>query len=369
MEGYIGNRLCISAALNITHSLLQTLSRHFQTNMGNLPSTPAAPVLTEHNVGNQSEKVSQARNPISSQKLKYQKVFMITGATSGIGQELAQILFAANATVWIVARSEKKMTETMKTIREKAPQSKGTLKSLLVDFNDLRTIRPAVEEFAKQGGSRIDVLYNNAGIMIPPKGTATVQGYEAQLGVNALAPFLFTKLLVDTLVRTASSSGRPSRVVWVSSSAAANFAPSGGVEMPKLKNKSDADYSQWQFYGISKAASILYSAEFARRYKSQGVESVSMDPGNLATNLYKDMARWQHFLAKKVALKPAIYGAYTELFAGLSSEVGTGSWVVPWGKIAFPRKDIETASRADSEGGTATEFWDWCETQVSSYAV
>lgn len=163
---------------------------------------------------------------------------MITGATSGIGRELAQILFAANATVWIVGRSKSKISETTNAIRKHAPQSKGKLESLLVDFNDLRTIKSAVDDFLTRGGSRIDVLWNNAGIMIPPKGTVTTQEYEAQLGVNVLAPFLFTKLLTETLVKTATSSGKSVRVVWVSSSAAARFSPPGGVEMAKLKSKS-----------------------------------------------------------------------------------------------------------------------------------
>lgn len=101
--------------------------------------------------------------------------------------------------------------------------------------------------------------------MIPPVGTVTKQGYEAQLGVNVLAPFLFTKLLGPVL-------GRGSRVVWVSSSAARNFSPDGGVVMTKLGQKEN--WSQWQWYGISKAASILLSAEMAQRMEAEGLISV-----------------------------------------------------------------------------------------------
>lgn len=288
------------------------------------------------------------------------QVFVITGATSGIGLELAKILYAANAKVWLVARSEVKIKETLPIARSHAPRSTGTLESLLVEYSDLRTIGPAVEDFLRRE-SRIDVLWNNAGIMIPPKGMKTAQGYEPQLGVNALAPFLFTKLLTDTFLKSGA------RVVWVSSSAAANFAPSGGVNMKSLEGADNQEaYSQWQHYGISKAANILYSAEFAGKSGSSSkVVSVALDPGNLEPNLYQNMPKWQLLLAKKFALKPAIYGAYTELYGGLSSEVINGLWVVPCGKIAMLRKDIEDACKP---GEVATQFWKWSGAAVMEFA-
>lgn len=148
----------------------------------------------------------------------------------------------------------------------------------MVDFNDLTSIRPAVHQFL-QAESRLDVLWNNAGIMIPPKGEKTAQGYEAQLGVNTMAPFLFTKLLTDVMLKTAGrapAGGNP-RVVWVSSSAAGNFAPQGGVDIGKLASN---DYSQWQNYGVSKAGSILLSAEFARRYGGDGLVTTAGLPNS-----------------------------------------------------------------------------------------
>ena len=331
--------------------------------MGNSPSTPAPETLTERNVGDQSGKVGALRSLLCSSKrcLITSQIFVITGATSGVGLELAKILYGAEAKVWLVARSNAKVKETVTIIRAYAPRSTGTLETLLVDFNDLRTIKPAVEDFLRRE-SRIDVLWNNAGIMIPPKGTKSAQGYEAQLGINALAPFLFTKLLTPTILRSGA------RVVWVSSSAAANFAPSGGVDIKSLSSANQQKaYSQWQHYGMSKAALILYSAEFGRKHNassSHKVVSVALDPGNLSTNLYTNMPKWQLFLAKSFALKPAIYGAYTELYAGLSPEVTSGGWVVPWGKISTLRKDIEEACKP---GGVSTQFWEWSEAAVMDF--
>lgn len=109
--------------------------------------------------------------------------------------------------------------------------------------------------------------------MIPPTDTVTEQGYEAQMGVNAVAPFLFTKLLADILQRTAqSTTGGEARVVWVSSSAAAGFSPPGGVDMKALA--ANNKLSQWQRYGMSKAANILQASEYARRYGAAGITSV-----------------------------------------------------------------------------------------------
>lgn len=237
---------------------------------------------------------------------------------------------------------------------------------MFIDFNDLKTIKPAVDDFlAKE--TTLDVLFNNAGIMIPPKSTTTAQGYEAQLGTNTIGPFLFTKLLTDMLMKTASSRAYGDiRVVWVSSSAAANFSPKGGVELSKIDQFLNSGYSKWQLYGISKAGNILQSAEMARRYGGSGLKSVAIDPGNLQTNLYQNMPRWQHIIAKKLALKPAIYGAYTELYAAFSPDVQNGSWIEPWGRVAELRNDIGTACKLESEEGTgaAKHFWEWCEKEV-----
>ncbi|KAI5357002.1 putative short-chain dehydrogenase/reductase SDR, NAD(P)-binding domain superfamily [Septoria linicola] len=239
--------------------------------MGAIPSKPAEPPLTEHNVDHQSG-----------------KVFIITGATSGIGFELASILYAKNATVYIFARSKSKILDTISKLRSTYPAATGRLESIIVDFNDLATIKPATEEFlAKE--NRLDVLWNNAGIMIPLKGSKTAQGYDAQLGVNALAPLLSAELLTPRLVETAKQSPKGSvRIVWVSSSAAANFAPDVGVDMSKLTAPANGEYSQWQHYGISKAAAILQSHEYSRRYtSSKGISSIALDTG-----LYQNMPKW-----------------------------------------------------------------------------
>lgn len=100
-----------------------------------------------------------------------------------------------------------------------------------------------------------------------------MQGHELQLGVNNLGPFLFTKLLTPLLIETAKSAPKGSvRVVWVSSSAAKNFAPQGGVELGNIDYQKDK--GTWFKYGTSKAGNIFQGKEFARRYRDSGVISV-----------------------------------------------------------------------------------------------
>jgi NAD(P)-dependent dehydrogenase (short-subunit alcohol dehydrogenase family) len=120
---------------------------------------------------------------------------------------------------------------------------------------------------------KLDVLWNNAGVMAPPQGSKTKQGYELQLGTNNVAPFLFTKFLTPILCKTAKTAPTGTvRVVWTSSSAAVTVAPKGGVLMDNLDYKNDKP--AFHKYGVSKAGNVFHSSEFAKRFGNEGVISV-----------------------------------------------------------------------------------------------
>ncbi|KAK0516923.1 hypothetical protein JMJ35_000078 [Cladonia borealis] len=314
---------------------------------------PPAPTLTEKNLPDQTG-----------------KVFIVTGSSSGIGLELAYILYLHNATVHIAARSQPKAQTAISSIKTRAPNSTGTLHFLHLDLSDLTTIPSSASTFLSQN-TRLDALINNAGVMIPPPGSKTAQGYELQLGTNCVAPFLFTKLLTPILIETAKTAPKDSvRVVWTSSNAAELFAPKGGVVLGNLDYGEEKGH--WYKYGVSKAGNVYHASEFARRFGEEGIVSVSLNPGGLKTDLQRHVP-WYVNIWLKHMLRDPIYGAYTELYAALSPEVNAsqnGAYLVPWGRLNYPlKKDLVMGQKPEKEGGSgvAGKFWEWSEEQVKPY--
>ncbi|KAJ4987749.1 short-chain dehydrogenase [Stagonosporopsis vannaccii] len=318
--------------------------------MGNQLSQmfPPKPVFTEANL------------PAGSLK---GKVFIVTGASAGVGKELARLLYSLDGTVYLAARSAERVNAAMSWMRESHPSSQGRLSFLYLELADLETIAPAAAEFLSKE-TRLDVLFNNAGVMVPPQGSTTKQGYELQLGTNCLGHYALTKVLSPLLVQTARASAPGSvRVVWVSSSAVLN-APAGGVDMANLSYTSDK-YA-FQKYAVSKAGNVLHALQFRRLYEDEGVVSVSLNPGNLTSDLTRH-AGWLGIVVKALLTYPAVNGAYTEFFAGFAPEVKAlkpNEWVIPFGRVSSLRSDLAEAGR---EGGTAEKFWAWSDEQVKGY--
>lgn len=297
------------------------------------------------------------------------KVFIVTGATSGVGKEVAQILYSRNAKVYVAGRSKDKGSKVIQQIKSNLPKSKGELIFLHLDLGDLTTIKKSAEEFLSKE-DKLDVLWNNAGVMMPPQGSKTKQGYELQLGTNNVAPFLFTKLLTPILTQTAQTAPLGSvRVIWVSSLAVELASPKGGLDMNNLDYKKDKSSSTK--YAISKAGNVLHSQQYSRLHKEDRIVSLSLNPGNLITELQRHISSPAKWLGHRISYTP-IHGAYTELYAGLSPEISmdqSGGWVIPWGRLADIRKDVAEAAKSKEEGGSgiAEKFWAWSEEQVKLY--
>ncbi|KAI9170739.1 Short-chain dehydrogenase/reductase [Paramyrothecium foliicola] len=299
------------------------------------------------------------------------KVYLVTGANTGVGKEVAQILYGKNAKVYVAARSEEKAANAIDAIKQAEPNSSGELHFLRLDLADLTTIKASADSFLRRE-SKLHVLFNNAGVMQPPAGSKTAQGYELQLGVNNIGTFMFTKLVTPALITAAKTEPVGSvRVAWVASSAAEMpFAPSGGVDMSNL------DYHNDKFwltkYAISKAGNVLHAVEYARQHKADNIVSVALNPGNLNSELWRMQVNVFRRFLQTFFLYDSIYGAYTEIFAGLSPAVNmekTGAWIAPWGRFANLRKDLVDAGKTKEEGGSgrAREFWDWTEDQIKPF--
>lgn len=295
----------------------------------------------------------------------------MTGATSGVGLQLSRILYSKNAKVYIAARSE---IDAIAHIKKAEPASKGALIFLPLDLADLQSVKKSAEQFLAIE-TRLNVLFNNAGYMAPDRKDfeTTAQGYEMQLGVNCLGPFLFTKLLTPTLLATAADKStltNETRVVFVSSLAAEFYhEKQGGLDLENLDyHRPKASIHR---YGLSKVGVWAYGVEFSRRFKAQGVLGMPVNPGNLRSDLFKE----QSFLFRlQVALfhYPPVNGAYTELFAGLSPEVTAekaGQYVFPFGRIQPVCEPLQLAAKSEMEGGAdlPRKFWEWSEKEVEKF--
>jgi NAD(P)-dependent dehydrogenase (short-subunit alcohol dehydrogenase family) len=177
-----------------------------------------------------------------------------------------------------------------------------------LDLADLTTIKKSADEFLSKE-SRLNVLWNNAGVMTPPAGSKTVQGYELQLGTNCLGPFLFTQLLLPILRQTAASSPRNSvRVLFTASLMAELSLPKGGIQWEDINFEGTNNRAKTSLaYGQSKVGNIFLGKEFVRREGARegggangngngnGVLFATLNPGNLKSELQRHVGSVQTF--------------------------------------------------------------------------
>ncbi|VUC25675.1 unnamed protein product [Clonostachys rosea] len=298
------------------------------------------------------------------------KVCIVTGSNTGVGKEIAQILYAKNAKVYLAARSEEKTRKAIEDIKAASPNTtKGQMEYLRLDLSDLSAVKSASEEFLSKE-SQLHLLFNNAGLGYPERGLKTTQGHELQIGVNCVGPFLFTQRLTPTIVSTAQNSPKDSvRVIWASSSATEGYAVNDKwmdyINHPDKK-------SGFELYATSKMGNYFYGAEYAARHKADGVISVSLNPGNLDSDFWRSTGRFLHWFLRFTVLHPAVYGAYTNVFSAFSPQVTSersGSFVAPWGRLWQMTPDKVNAVKPKTAGGLGMSktFWEWSEAQVKEY--
>lgn len=250
-----------------------------------------------------------------------------------MGKDLAKILYTKNAKVYIAARSEERAAVAIAEIKKAAPTSKGELVFMKLDLGDLSTIKASADFFLSRE-SKLHTLFNNAGVMyVDMKGPQkTPQGYEMNLGVNVLGTFLFTKLLTPLLVATAKSEPAGSvRIIWLSSlGTEITGEKSIGFNYKDLEGH--AKRPGMDRYAFSKAGNWLHAVDCARRLKGDGVVSVPVNPGNLKTELARQHPAFVQWILARIVYPPR-YGAYTQLYAATSKDIGLENSGI-WGKYA-----------------------------------
>ena len=302
------------------------------------------------------------------------KVFVVTGGNSGVGFELSRILYLAGGTVYIMTRNETYAVKAIDDIKTSAAvpgstPAPGILKFIHLDLADLSAVAASVAAF-RAAETRLDVLFNNAGVASAPLDFKTAQGLEPHFGINCVGHFLLTKLLFPTLVSTARHAPANSvRIIWTSSVMVDTMAPEGGVTMKQVTSPNDKRH---EHYSASKADNWFLASEYHRRFHDTGIVSLTQNPGNLQTNVWRTVPSIIYWPTYPL-LGRAVDGACTNLWAGLSEEITLedgGRYVIPFGRWhPCPRKDILLSLKERKDGGTgrAAEFWDWCEEQVEPY--
>jgi len=255
------------------------------------------------------------------------RVAIVTGSNSGIGFETARALALNNATVIMAVRNLDKGQEAAEKIRSEFETADVSVMKL--DLSNLASIQTFTEDF-KGTYSRLDLLINNAGVMVPPY-SKTTDGFELQLGTNHLGHFALTGLLIDLITHTPNS-----RVVNVSSLAHAF----GKLDFDDL-NWEKRKYKKWQAYGDSKIANLYFTYELQKKL-GNGTSSVTVaaaHPGWTATELQRHTpltSAMNFFFAQNTAM-----GALPTLYAATAPDVKGGDYYGPSGfkeMKGFPKK-------------------------------
>ncbi|NND74492.1 MAG: SDR family NAD(P)-dependent oxidoreductase [Ilumatobacter sp.] len=274
------------------------------------------------------------------------RTFLVTGANTGLGFETAKVLAARGARVLLGCRSADRAAEAIDKILAGEPDA--DLAFVELDQGDLASVAAAAEQVAAE--PRLDVLVNNAGVMMPPY-QLTEDGFESQFGVNHLGTFALTALLLPKLaehdearvVVTSSLAHRGSRIHFDDIDAA------GG-------------YNAQDRYGQSKLANLLFTYELDRRLDAGGSSTIAVacHPGIADTDLARHLPAFIRFGVP--LLRPffnsAAAGAWPTLMAA-TGDVDGGTYIGPSkrGETAGPAVIVRSSSTSRNTE-LARRLWD-----------
>ena len=275
-------------------------------------------------------------------KFMIDKICVITGATSGIGKETAKALAQKGAYVVIVGRNTKKCISTVKMLKK---ESRNTnVNYIQADLSDLKQVRSLAKKL-KQDYPRIDVLVNNAGAYFTTR-LESADGYEMNLALNHLSPFLLTTLLTDILKES-----KQGRIINVSSSA--HFKGKINLEDLQLKD----NFNGFNAYAQSKLALTLFSNQLAEKLKDTNVTVNALHPGLVASNFGKNNGLLRFYIRRLLnrnEISP-LEGSKTTTYLATSPDVAqiTGGY--------FEEEKQTKSSDASYDETLAKRLWEVSE--------
>lgn len=283
------------------------------------------------------------------------KIAIVTGANSGLGQEITIGLAKKEFKVIMACRNIKKAESAKLEILKIIPTA--DLELMELDLNSLISVRNFANSFIKKY-IQLNLLIENAGIMIPPFAK-TEEGFESQMGVNYFSHFLLTKLLMPILNKTEGA-----RIATTSSIA----HEKGKIDFDNLN--SEKSYSKMDAYGQSKLACLMFAYELQRRLEAADskVIAVSAHPGVSKTNLFSNIPKLALLLISP--LLPLFThspenAALPMLYAALGDEVKGGDYFGPTGFNGMKGKPGKVKSKPHSyDVDVAKKLWDISEKLV-----
>lgn len=276
------------------------------------------------------------------------RLVIVTGSSSGIGFEAAKELTNKNAMVVIAVRNEEKGKRAIQRIKETNADARVEL--MIIDLADQQSVKKFAEDF-KNKYDRLNLLINNAGVMIPPY-SKTKDGFELQFGTNHLGHFTLTGLLFDQIKKTKNS-----RIVNVSSGAHRY----GNINFDDL-NWEKRKYRKWVAYGDSKIANLYFTYELQRKLNEHDYKILvtAAHPGVTTTELQRH-SRSIDFFTPFIAMKSA-QGALPTLRAATDPDASGGDYYGPDGWMQLRGYPIKVRSNKLSHNKEiATKLWDVSE--------
>jgi NAD(P)-dependent dehydrogenase (short-subunit alcohol dehydrogenase family) len=288
---------------------------------------------------------------------QYGKIVIVTGANTGVGFETALALYEKGAHIILAGRDLKKVEEAIDRIKKL--KGNGSLESGILDLASLKSVKQFAESYI-QNHKQLNLLINNAGVMIPPE-SKTAEGYELQFGVNFLGHFALTGYLYPLLEKTPES-----RIITVSSLAYLR----GVIDFANLK--SEISYDPMREYCQSKLADIIFSIELQRRLSANHAQTLSIaaQPGANNTELSRYMSS-EDLAAGIERVGPLMdpwQGALPSLYAATSTEASGGKLYAPdkdGGYRGFPAEAIIAANALDE--GLAKKLWSFAGQATGVY--
>jgi NAD(P)-dependent dehydrogenase (short-subunit alcohol dehydrogenase family) len=275
------------------------------------------------------------------------KIIIVTGANSGIGFETTQEFARKGAETILACRNINNAKKASDRIKKRITNAKTVIMQL--DLSNLKSVHNFVEEF-KKNYSSLDVLLNNAGIMLVPYRT-TSEGFESQVGINHLGHFALTGLLYNLISKTPKA-----RVVNVSSTG----HRMGKMDFDNYIYKDGKGYTRFGAYGRSKLSNLLFTYELDRRFKTANIDAIAVaaHPGISNTNLIR---QWYLKVFKPIfflATQSAYMGALPSIRAATDPDVKGSDYYGPRGRGERQGHPIRVESnRASHNKEDAKNLW------------